>query len=131
MAYVVERKKHITEEVHLTRGGKTVEVLKVDIVPDVFRGRFKDVIHALDRANSMSTETNEDIIARDEAARSAVFGLMEFVFGREQLEKLKSYFDGAYTEMLEELLPFITDVIAPQISDAAKERAERLKALMK
>jgi Ser/Thr protein kinase RdoA (MazF antagonist) len=53
-----------------------------------------------------------------EALGVAILNVFSVIFGDDQTKQLIDFYDGAYTEMLADVAPFINDVIAPKVSEA-------------
>ena len=111
----------------LDRDGKVVKTLHVDIVPDTFRNRFADAYKAIEQANKGEGTDVEKV----ERSRAAVIGFFEIIFGKAQTRELMEYYGDATAEAMMDILPFVFDVIQPQLEQAVSSEKERIDALMK
>lgn len=60
-----------------------------------------------------------------------IVSFFKLIFGEEGGEKLLDFYENRYTEMLEDVAPYVVEVIQPQIDAAMRQRAERYKKLSK
>ena len=112
--YTITR-NHVVEDLHLEDNGKTLD-LHVDLNVDGILQRYAAASKALvDAQKAASQGLTEE---RVQALGEAILGIFEVVFGKEQAQKLVDFYDGAYTEMLADVAPFINDVVAPKINEA-------------
>ena len=51
------------------------------------------------------------------------------MFGDEGLQQILSFYDGCYIEMLENILPFLTQVVAPAVQADAAQRNNELRKI--
>ena len=57
----------------------------------------------------------------------AITEFFKLIFG----QKLFSYYENRYTELLGDVSPFIVEQIQPQVDAAMKQRAERFRKMAK
>lgn len=127
--YKIQRKQTIKDELVICGStGEEELFLPVNLCVD-------DVIRQYNRLRSMLGEAQAEL-QKDPKSEECltkygytVMALFELVFGSEGAKKLLSYYDKRYTEMLEDVAPFIVDRIQPQMSAAMKERAEKFKKI--
>jgi hypothetical protein len=112
--YTITR-NHVVEDLHLEDNGKTLD-LHVDLNVDAILQRYAAAAKALSDAQkaTQSGLTEERVTALGEA----ILGIFEVIFGEKQAEQLVEFYDGAYTEMLADVAPFVNDVVAPKINEA-------------
>lgn len=123
------KRNHVSEDLRVEDNGKTLD-LHVDLNVDAIMQRYVAAAKSLAEAQrEIRKGTDEVKVQRLGAAIVDVFGV---VFGQEQTKQLIEFYDGAYTEMLADVAPFINDVVAPKINEAQKrimaqyENAKRL-----
>jgi hypothetical protein len=58
---------------------------------------------------------------------TAILEFIRVIFGEENAEKILAHYDGDYSEMLEDVMPFITDSILPKLKKISADRLERMK----
>lgn len=112
--YTITR-NHVVEDLHLEDNGKTLD-LHVDLNVDAILQRYAAAAKALSDAQkaTQSGLTEERVTALGEA----ILGVFEVIFGEKQAAQLVEFYDGAYTEMLADVAPFVNDVVAPKINEA-------------
>lgn len=112
--YTITR-NHVVEDLHLEDNGKTLD-LHVDLNVDAILQRYAAAAKALSDAQKATQGglTEERVTALGEA----ILGIFEVIFGEKQAEQLVEFYDGAYTEMLADVAPFVNDVVAPKINEA-------------
>ena len=112
--YTITR-NHVVEDLHLEDNGKTLD-LHVDLNVDAILQRYAAAAKALSDAQKATQGglTEERVTALGEA----ILGVFGVVFGEKQAAQLVEFYDGAYTEMLADVAPFVNDVVAPKINEA-------------
>jgi hypothetical protein len=92
------------------------------------------VISALYPKSYQRTSCDIDILVHEndlekaqEAMGNAIFGLFDVVFGHDQTEKIIDLYDNKPLEMLADITPFITDVVAPRVQEAQQRIEDRYK----
>lgn len=109
------KRNHVVEDLQVEDNGKTLD-LHVDLNVDAILQRYTEAARALANVQKeMRKGSTEERLAAFGAAIVDVFAV---VFGKEQTEQLVAFYDGAYTEMLADVVPFINDVVAPKINEA-------------
>lgn len=129
--YKIQRKQTIKDELVICgRTGEEELVLQVNL-------RVDDVIAQYNRLRCLLGEAQMELQKdpNDEVCLAkygyTVLALFEVVFGSEGAQKLVDYYENRYTEMLEDVAPFIVDRIQPQMSAAMKERAAKFQKIAK
>lgn len=108
-------RNHVVEDLELDDNGKKLN-LHVDLNVDSILRRYLAVAAELTRAqNDVSKGLTEERVEKLGTAILNVFGV---IFGDEQTKKLVDFYDGAYTEMLADVAPFINDVVVPKVNEA-------------
>lgn len=112
--YQIVRNK-VVEDLEIDDNGKKL-VLHVDFNVDSMLRRYLEVSGDLVKAQAAlkNGETQE----RVEKLGAAVLNVFAVIFGDAQTKQIVDFYDGAYLEMLSEIAPFITDVVAPKITEA-------------
>lgn len=121
MAYQIKRQKRITETMELTDSDGTVAHtivtdLTVDNIAKSFRECQLNILHA-----QQEIKNSDDVSVAQEKLGNAIIALFNLLFGREQTENILEFFEGNYTEMIMQIMPFINDVIKPAIDTAVKD----------
>lgn len=119
--YTITR-NHVVEDLHLEDNGKTLD-LHVDLNVDAILQRYAAAAKALSDAQKATQGglTEERVTALGEA----ILGIFEVIFGEKQAAQLVEFYDGAYTEMLADVAPFVNDVVAPKINEAQQRIMKR------
>ena len=123
MAYQIIRKSKITEELELCRADGTVaERLTVDIDIDSIGAR---VYKAYENMAIAQLDLQKD--ARNvEAFGRAVLNLFVVIFGEDGANRIAAFYENKEGEMLLDLIPFINNVVMPQVSAASAHRKQQL-----
>jgi hypothetical protein len=108
-------RNHVVEDLELDDNGKKLQ-LHVDLNVDTILRRYLQVAGELAKAQQAVRKgmTEEKV----EALGVAILNVFSVIFGDDQAKQLIDFYDGAYTEMLADVAPFINDVIAPKVSEA-------------
>ena len=116
MAYQVKRQQIITEDIELSGKDGTVEkVLHIEFNPEKLARKFNAARNNIIRAQLELKKGNALADKKLEAFGTAVIEMFKVVFGEENTSELTAFFEGNYVEMLEVMMPFITDVAAPAV----------------
>ncbi len=127
MGYEIQRRRHITDELVLKDcDGNTAHVVPVNLDADTIAGRYVQAQNAIIRAEAILTSGREEAL---EQYGEAVLSLLALIFGDDGAKTILTHYDGNYTEMLEDIYPYILDQVAPKIREASKDKRKRMKAL--
>ena len=119
--YTITR-NHVVEDLKLEDNGKEL-ILHVDINVDAILQRYAAAAKALTEAQqAVKSGLTEE---RVQKLGEAILGIFSVIFGEAQTKKLVEFYDGAYTEMLADVAPFINEVVAPKINEAQQRIMER------
>lgn len=129
--YKVKR-NHIVEELEIEDNGKFL-TLKVDISVDSSLRAYNSAQYKIAQASIMAKEATEekDMSKAEEAMGNAVLGLFEVIFGEEQTKQIIEFYDNKSLEMLGDIAPFISDVVAPKFKEAQDRIKESYKQVSK
>lgn len=121
MAYQAKRKKLYEEEFQLTEeDGTVVHILHVSLDADSMvrklSEKYLELIHALENVKNAKADA-EGI----EVLGNAVISMMKAVFGEEDAKTILEFYDSRYIELCQEVVPFITDVVIPEIRKIANQ----------
>ncbi len=129
MAYQARRKKLYTEDFELAEeDGRVIHTLHVSLDPDSMAVKLSEKHAALVRALSDINKMKEENIGALEKIGNAVTDILEAVFGQEDAETIIDFYQGRYIEMCKEVIPFVTDVVVPQVRSLAKENKQSIIA---
>lgn len=133
MAYQVNKRKIVEEELQLMEDGEVKHTIKVSLHPDDVAMNINRKYIALTKALTFATEakrkaeSHEEIGDCFEILGKAVCDMFEAVFGTENAKTIIEFYENRYIEMTQEVLPFITTVIIPKITEINKENRARIK----
>ena len=123
MAYQIIRKSKITEELELCRPDGTVaERLTVDIDIDTIGARVYKAYENMAMAQLDLQKDKRNV----EAFGRAVLNLFVVIFGEDGATRIANFYENKEGEMLLDLIPFINNVVMPQVSAASSHRKQQL-----
>lgn len=129
MAYQAKRKKLYTEDFELTEeDGRVVHTLHVSLDPDSMAVRLSEKHAALVRALQDINQAKENSDGALEKIGNAVTDILEAVFGQQDAKTVIDFYQGRYIEMCREVIPFVTDVVVPQVRNLARENKQSIIA---
>lgn len=127
MAYQARRKKAYEEEFQLAEAdGTVVHTLRVALDADSMVKKLNEkhiaLVHALqDVQNIQKTDSQEKLSEGLEVLGRAVVGILEAVFGAEDAKTIIKFYDSRYMEMCQEVVPFITNVVIPEVRKISQD----------
>ena len=126
------KRNHIVEDLEIEDNGKKLNI-SVDINIDTILKAYTNAQYAIARAQKSAQEAKEsnDVSMAEQAMGDAILGLFEVVFGPEQTRQIVEFYDNKSLEMLGDIAPFISDVVAPRIAEAQERIAQRYKQVGK
>ena len=126
------KRNHIVEELEIEDNGKTLHI-DVDINVDNMIKAYTNAQYKIAQAsiNAKQATEDKDVSKAEEAMGNAVLGLFEVVFGAEQTQKIVDFYDNKALEMLGDIAPFISDVIAPRFKEAQDRISESYRQVSK
>ena len=128
----LKRKKHIIKTLDLLNDeGKVEKTLSVDIVVDDFRNRYPLVMTEVQKAQKMVEEKGEQDAGAVVASQIAVKAVFVLIFGDIQAREFLEYYENRYYEAFQDVIPFITDEIMPEIKKAVETENNRIQGIMK
>lgn len=138
MAYTIQKAAHIQDELTIKDdSGRDDLTLHINIyIDDILQdidavrarlGAAQQAVAELKAGGAAGREPGE-IKAAHDALKSAAEDLFRLIFGDGPTDDLIRYYDGRIASALGDLLPYITQVILPEIRKAQAELAERYAA---
>ena len=134
--YEVRRNNEIKETVRIVDAKGTELLLPVSITADDVIREYTACLKAigkaereLDGAKSADPESAEHLGVVYEEYGKAVTALMRCVFGAEGTERLLTFYDGHYDELLGDVFPFMEDVVSPMVRDVIDAQKAKYTAL--
>lgn len=133
MAYQAKRRKQFKEDFELLdETGEVVESLHVLLDADDMVAKISRKYTALTKTLYETTEMKRKIEEGSELDKCidtlglAVMDLLEAVFGSEDAKVILNFYENRYMEMCKEVLPFITQVVIPQLVEMKNENKKSL-----
>lgn len=133
MAYQAKKHKRYREDFELVDdSGNVVHTLYIDldaddVVSNINR-KYTAVVRAIAETEQIKrkNENNESLQDAIETLGRAEIDLIEAVFGEDNTGIIVEFFEGRYIEMAKEVIPFITTVAVPKITEIAKENKKQI-----
>ena len=122
------KRNHLVEDLQIEDNGKTLN-LSVDINVDTILQQYNKAQYRIAKASNdaQNAVEDKDMGLIEEAMGDAILGLFEVVFGHDQTEKIVEFYNNKPLEMLADITPFITDVVAPKVKEAQQRIEDRYK----
>ena len=126
------KRNHIVEDLEIEDNGKTL-TLNVDLNVDTMLHQYNQAQYKIAEASvkAKNAANEKDLAASEEAMGNAVLGLFEVVFGEDQTKQIIDFYGDKPLEMLGDIAPFISDVVAPRIMEAQQRISDRYKQVSK
>ena len=124
MAYQAKRNKRFEEDFELVdENGVVQHTLKVSLDADDMVAKINRKYTALKRKEA----SNEQLSDAVEMLGRAEIDMFEAVFGADGTETIQQFYKDHYIKMAKEVIPFITGVVIPRLTEI---KAENKKALV-
>lgn len=127
MAYKAKRQDRVIEDLELCGSdGKVVKTIHVEPDADNMVRKLSEKYVALINALKNVQEIKDASTEVEKASAITVLGaavvdLFEAVFGREDAECILDFYGNRYVEMCQEVVPFITQIVIPEVRKIAKQ----------
>ena len=127
MAYKAKRQDRVIEDLELCNADGTVaKTIHVELDADNMVRKLSEKHLALINALKNVQEVKDASTAEEKANGTAVLGaavvdLFEAVFGREDARSILDFYGNRYVEMCQEVVPFITQIVIPEVRKLAKQ----------
>lgn len=127
--YQITRTNHITDEIELHDGDKTMQV-KVDISVEKILQQYNRSLQAILSSREQIKKLNDDteIEAATVQLGLGIVTLFSLIFGQDQTQKILEFYDGDHAEMFADFLPYLTNEIMPRAQQAQQDIADRYKS---
>lgn len=136
MNYQFTRTKKLEDTIELVNesgGSETMRVsLDLDTVARVFLQKYNTF--AATHRKLRELQKNKKKADFDQVAAlygSVVIDLLELTFGKENASKILIFYENRYFEMVQQIMPYITGRVLPEIREALKQQKNRLKRSFK
>ena len=129
MAYQAKRKKIFKEEFQLVdENGNVEKTIFVELDPSVVAEKLSKKYLALQNALEAIKEAEEKKEHQYSTLAMAMKDVLEAVFGENDTKTIVKFYEERYLEMAREVLPFIKDVVVPQVRKMAQEERKNIAA---
>lgn len=122
MAYQAKRRKIYEEDFQLVNAnGEIVHTLKVSLDADSMAAKLSEkhvaLVNALNNMQNAKNATNENKLT---VLGNTVIDILEAVFGKDNARTILDFYENKYVEMCQEVMPFITQVVIPEVRKIAQ-----------
>lgn len=128
MAYQAKKQKRFIEDLELLdTSGNVAHTIHVELDADDMVAKINRKYTALTKALSDAKEIkhvendHEHMEEALETLGNALISLFEAVFGEADTKIIVDFYENRYIEMTKEIVPFITSVVMPRLSEIKKE----------
>lgn len=135
MSYQIRRTKKFTDTLELCgESGAVEKSLEIEIDLDAVSGGYRKTLAALaDAEQALKKAQAENNIEAFDGAYiaygNAIIALFELTLGKGNTEEILTFYESRYTEMALQLVPYISNVIIPLVSDVIKQKKREMKQI--
>lgn len=124
MAFQAKRKKLYQEDFELVdENGQVAHTLHVSLDPDSVAKNLSvkqmDLMHALDALKNIDPNNAPEEAL--ETVGQTVTDILQSVFGADNAQIIIDFYESRYLEMCQEVMPFVTGTVIPQVRKMAQE----------
>lgn len=124
MAYQIKKDNEVVEELEfLDKNNEVVKKINVKINIDKIASEYRQRKVEITEAQQKINKGEEDAV---ELFGVAIINMFKTVFGEENTVTILEYFEGKYTDMLTNCIPFIEQVIQPAIEKVVRDKKQLL-----
>lgn len=128
MAYQAKRRKIYEEDFQLLdEQGKVVHTLKVSLDADSMVAKLSEkhiaLVNALKSVQNVNNATSDNALT---VLGNTVIDILEAVFGKEDAKTILDFYENKYVEMCQEVMPFVTGVVIPEVRKIAQENKKQV-----
>lgn len=124
MAFQIKKDNEVVEELEfLDSNNEVVKKINVKINIDKIASEYRQRKLEITEAQQKINKGEEDAV---ELFGVAIINMFKTVFGEENTVAILEYFEGKYTDMLTNCIPFIEQVIQPAIEQVVKDKKQIL-----
>lgn len=122
MAYQAKRNKVFKEEFQLVdENGKIVKTIFVELDPSAVAQNLSRKYIDLQKALAAVNKAEHNKERMYETVGNAMKDILETVFGEDDTKTIIEFYDERYIEMCKEVLPFVSEIVVPQVRKLAQE----------
>jgi hypothetical protein len=131
MAYEIKKTERIREQLSINGDIFTTNISLNELSLEILKRR-KRLVEESEKLSNIGDDSDPALIT--EAMKNCGEASIEFfecVFGAAETARLLTLYEGAYADMLEDVLPFILEVILPKVNAAIAQKRENRKIYYK
>lgn len=136
MAYQATRRKKCVETLELIReDGKREKIIEVEITAGKFAKdlsrEYVNLVRAQRKVQDMQALEDQEagtLADAYEQLGAAVITMMKTVFGKEDTQTIMGFYENDYVEIVQQIMPFIINVILPKAREIAQENRKQILA---
>lgn len=127
MAYKAKRQDRVIEDLELCNAdGTVVKTIHVELDADSMVRKLSEkhlaLVNALNNVKKIAdSSTAEEKAKGITVLGCAVIDLFEAVFGKEDAKSILDFYGNRYVEMCQEVVPFITQIVIPEVRKIAQQ----------
>ena len=120
--YQIQRTKPFEDTIELCDSGEALQIkYSVTITPDFARNARALQVKIIDLQRRSKTEQEFESLGR------AIVDLFELIFGVENTQKIVSFYEGDYANMLMDLFPYLRNTVFEELNRRTAARIKNLK----
>ena len=120
--YQIQRTKPFEDTIELCDSGEALQIkYQVTITPDFARNARALQVKIIDLQRRSKTEQEFESLGR------AIVDLFELIFGVENTQKIVSFYEGDYANMLMDLFPYLQNTVFKELNRRTAARIKDLK----
>lgn len=136
MNYRFTRTKKLEDTIELVKESGESETLRVSLDLDTVARGFLQKYNTFAATHRKIRELQKQRKKAEFDQVAALYGsvvidLLELVFGKENASKILEFYENSYFEMVQQIMPYITGRVLPEIRAALKQQKNRLKRSFK
>ena len=108
----------------LDESGKVVRTIHVSLCMNKLLGRYNETVNALKAAEIAIDPKDEQSL---EVYGQIVMQLLRLIFGADA-DVILAHYEGRHLEMLDHIMPYITQTIWPELRKLSRKRMDAMKA---
>lgn len=128
MAYQAKRTSEYVQEFELVdESGRVVHSMKVALDPgsmvEKLSRQYVNLLHAKEEVGKIQANSArlEELTNGYQTLGDAAMAMISSVFGEEDTKTIFEFYRGRYNDIVQEVLPFITTVVLPDIRHIAQQ----------
>lgn len=121
--YQIKRRKLFTEQLKISNPDGKELIINVELSLDTQMREFESKYRNIEIINS---HVNAGTATYSQLGQG-IIDLMEVIFGKTNAQNIINFYTGNYIEMIQDIMPFITEVVKPEFDKQKQESIKRTK----